>query len=86
MSNRRGKIATAVALVVLGVAGMSMWSGVGMRDARADAAFYSIDEAQAMGAPGSIIRLEPMNGAPLGASAAISGNRAPLTSNSSSGR
>ncbi|MET3654357.1 lipase family protein [Dyella japonica] len=69
MSNRRGKIATAVALVVLGVAGMSMWSGVGMRDARADAAFYSIDEAQAMGAPGSIIRLEPMNGAPLGASA-----------------
>lgn len=69
MNQRRGKIATAVALCVLGIAGLSMWSGVGLRDARADAAFYSIDDAQANGAPGSIIRLEPMDGAPLGASA-----------------
>lgn len=69
MTHRRGKIATAVALCVLGIAGLSMWSGVGMRDARADAAFYSIDDAQANGEAGSIIRLEPMDGAPLGASA-----------------
>jgi len=69
MAQRRGKIATAVALCVLGIAGLSMWSGAGVRDARADAAFYSIDDAQANGAPGSIIRIEPMDGAPLGASA-----------------
>ena len=67
MTHHRGNLATAVALCVLGIAGMSMWSGVGMRDARADAAFYSTDAAQANGAPGSIIRLEPMDGAPLGA-------------------
>jgi acetyl esterase/lipase len=69
MPNRRGKIATAVALSMLGVASLSMWSGAGLREARADTTFYVAQAAQVIGSPGSIIRLEPMDGAPLGASA-----------------
>ncbi|HET6554221.1 MAG TPA: alpha/beta fold hydrolase [Dyella sp.] len=66
---RRGKLAGAVALAVLAVAGLSMWSGPGGDVAHAGAAFYNIESPQADGLPGSIIRMEPMDGAPLGASA-----------------
>lgn len=68
MQLRRGKLASAIALGVLAIAGLCM-EGMGMRDAHADAAFYTASEAQAAGSPGSIIRIEPMDGAPLGASA-----------------
>ncbi|WP_198651631.1 alpha/beta fold hydrolase [Dyella sp. C11] len=66
---KRAKIASAIALSVLGLAGLSMWSGFGMPDAHAEAGFYGVEADQAIGSPGSIIRMEPMDGAPLGASA-----------------
>lgn len=69
MNMQRGKIATAVALSILGLAGLSMWSGAGLRDARADGAFYNIGSDQVTGSPGTILRIEAMDGAPLGASA-----------------
>lgn len=65
---RRGTLAGAIALGVFALAGLTMWAGVD-GDAQARGAFYSIESSQADGPPGSIIRLEPMDGAPLGASA-----------------
>jgi alpha-beta hydrolase superfamily lysophospholipase len=66
----RTRVATALALVVLTLAGASLGDVVlGVGQARASDAFYTYDVQQAQGAPGSIIRMEPMSGAPLGASA-----------------
>jgi acetyl esterase/lipase len=55
-------LATVLACLLLGC---PRFVGV----ARADDAFYGYGPAQLAGAPGSIIRLAPMDGAPLGASA-----------------
>jgi pimeloyl-ACP methyl ester carboxylesterase len=67
MNRTRRLLASAIAAAVLGLAGLSMVGGP--QQARADGAFYSYEPGQAAGSPGSIIRLEPMDGAPLGASA-----------------
>ena len=69
-TGRRSRIATALALVMLTLAGAGLGDAVlGIDQARASDAFYTYDVQQAQGAPGSIIRAEPMSGAPLGASA-----------------
>jgi len=67
--HRRGKLAGAVALATFGLAGLSMHGGLHMAATYAEGAFYSVEASQAEGTPGSIIRMEPMDGAPLGASA-----------------
>lgn len=67
MNRTRHLLASAVALAVLGLAGISI--ATGPQQARAEGAFYSYEPDQAAGTPGSIIRMEPMDGAPLGASA-----------------
>ncbi|MFZ0872927.1 MAG: lipase family protein [Rhodanobacter sp.] len=66
----RSRLASALALVLLTLAGASLGDAVlGIDQARASDAFYTYDVQQTQGAPGSIIRMEPMSGAPLGASA-----------------
>ena len=70
MHGTRRLLTTAIALSVLGLAGLSMTGRPQLgNDARAEGAFYSYEPEQAIGSPGSIIRLERMDGAPLGASA-----------------
>ena len=69
-ARRRNRVAALLTLAVLTLAGASMGVAVpGIDQARASDAFYAYDLQQAQGAPGSIIRMEPMSGAPLGASA-----------------
>lgn len=69
MNTRRFLIAAATACLLgtLGLAadGRPRFGG----DAQAGDAFYAYRPEQARGAPGSIIRMEPVDGAPLGASA-----------------
>jgi len=64
-SSRNIRALTALAVAVLSL----MSASVGIEQARASDAFYAYDVQQAQGTPGSIIRMEPMSGAPLGASA-----------------
>jgi alpha-beta hydrolase superfamily lysophospholipase len=68
-ASRRRRVTTTLALAVLTLAGASIGAVLGIDQARASDAFYTYGVEQAQGAPGSIIRAEPMNGAPLGASA-----------------
>jgi acetyl esterase/lipase len=69
-AGRRNRLTTAVALLLLTLAGASVGDAVlGVDQAHASDAFYTYDAQQAQGTPGSIIRVESMDGAPLGASA-----------------
>lgn len=70
-SSRRGFLkALLSALLVFGLAALSQGhGGPGASNAQAGAAFYDYEPALADGPPGSIIRMEPMAGAPLNAHA-----------------
>lgn len=63
---RRHLLASAMALTVLGAAWLCTPA---FDDARADGAFYAYSPDEAIGSPGSLIRIETMDGAPLGAQA-----------------
>ena len=67
---KRRRIATMSSLLVFGLAGLGVglgWSTTS--EATENAAFYAYGIDQLAGAPGSVIRLETMQGAPLGATA-----------------
>lgn len=69
-AKERRRVASALALVMLTLACASLGEAVlGIDQAHASDAFYTYDVQQAQGVPGSIIRMEPMTGAPLGANA-----------------
>jgi acetyl esterase/lipase len=69
-ANKRNRLTTGLVFAVLTLAGVSMGDvSLGTHEAHASGTFYRYDAQQAQGAPGTIIRAEPMSGAPLGASA-----------------
>jgi len=69
-AGRRSRLATALVLAALSLAVACIGVVTGIDQARANDAFYAYDAQEAQGgAPGSIIRMQQMSGAPLGASA-----------------
>jgi alpha-beta hydrolase superfamily lysophospholipase len=66
---RRWRIAALMAGIVIVMVGLCAGLAWAEASYAADAQFYTYAPEQAVGPPGSIIRLEPMSGAPLGANA-----------------
>ncbi|WP_198670174.1 alpha/beta fold hydrolase [Dyella sp. C9] len=70
MVRLRRLLVAAIAASVLGMTGISLTGCPQLgNDVRAEGAFYSYQPDQAKGPPGSLIRIESMAGAPLGATA-----------------